>query len=86
MKATATLTSKGQITIPQAVRRSLGLQSGDAVEFEVENGKAQVRPARPKRISAGVLKRYLPKGWKPPTVEQMNEGIAESLSGKFRRK
>ena len=29
----ATLTSKGQITIPQAVRQSLGLQAGDKVDF-----------------------------------------------------
>ena len=29
----ATLTSKGQITVPQAVRMSLGLESGDRVDF-----------------------------------------------------
>lgn len=86
MKATATLTSKGQITIPQAVRRLLGLQTGDAVEFEVGNGRAEVRPARPKRTSAGVLKCYLPKGWRSPTVEQMDSGIAETLARKHRRK
>ena len=31
--ATATLTSKGQITVPQAVRQTLGLQTGDRVAF-----------------------------------------------------
>ena len=86
MKATATVTSKGQITIPQVVRQALGLQTGDAVEFEVEKGRAQVRPARPKRTSAGVLQRYLPKGWKPPTVEQMDAGIAGNLARKHQRK
>ncbi|MSQ59887.1 MAG: AbrB/MazE/SpoVT family DNA-binding domain-containing protein [Betaproteobacteria bacterium] len=30
---TATLTSKGQITVPQAVREQLGLHSGDKVDF-----------------------------------------------------
>ncbi|WP_369123396.1 AbrB/MazE/SpoVT family DNA-binding domain-containing protein, partial [Shewanella electrica] len=30
---TATVTSKGQITIPAAVRRALGLRTGDRVEF-----------------------------------------------------
>jgi len=30
---TATLTSKGQITMPQAVRQTLGLQTGDKVDF-----------------------------------------------------
>lgn len=29
----ATLTSKGQITLPQAVREALGLQTGDKVDF-----------------------------------------------------
>ncbi|MCI4605520.1 AbrB/MazE/SpoVT family DNA-binding domain-containing protein, partial [Pseudomonas fluorescens] len=31
--ATATLTSKGQITIPVQVRTALGLETGDRVEF-----------------------------------------------------
>lgn len=31
--ATSTLTSNGQITIPQAVREALGLQAGDKVDF-----------------------------------------------------
>ena len=35
----ATLTSKGQITIPAAVRGRLRLQTGDQVLFIEENGK-----------------------------------------------
>jgi antitoxin PrlF len=31
--ATSTLTSKGQITLPQVVRRTLGLEAGDKVDF-----------------------------------------------------
>lgn len=34
----ATLTSKGQITLPQAVRTALGLESGDKVDFVPEPG------------------------------------------------
>lgn len=30
----ATLTSKGQITLPVAIRRRLGLQPGDVLEFD----------------------------------------------------
>nr|WP_180205567.1 AbrB/MazE/SpoVT family DNA-binding domain-containing protein [Pseudomonas sp. SbOxS1]NYU05691.1 AbrB/MazE/SpoVT family DNA-binding domain-containing protein [Pseudomonas sp. SbOxS1] len=38
--ATATVNSKGQITIPVQVRAALGLQPGDEVEFvNLENGK-----------------------------------------------
>ena len=38
--STATLTSKGQITIPADVRRLLNVQTGDRVEFvQVEPGR-----------------------------------------------
>ena len=37
---TATLTSKGQITIPADVRRALNVQTGDRVEFvQIEPGR-----------------------------------------------
>lgn len=46
MKHTATITSKGQITIPQEVRRRLGLKQGDKVTFEVEDGRTVLKPCR----------------------------------------
>ena len=33
MTATAKITSKGQVTIPAEVRRDLGVQSGDRIDF-----------------------------------------------------
>ena len=47
--ASATLTSKGQITVPVQVRTALGLDSGDRIEFvELEKGSSQssLPPAR----------------------------------------
>jgi len=41
----ATITSKGQITIPVAVRRQLGLRQSDLVEFDVDDGAAILRRA-----------------------------------------
>ena len=42
---TATLTSKGQITIPVEVRRLWRLQAGDSVEFFLDQkGEVFVRP------------------------------------------
>lgn len=38
MKRAATLTSKGQITIPSSVRKALKLNTGDQVLFEFEEG------------------------------------------------
>ncbi|MBL1275633.1 MAG: AbrB/MazE/SpoVT family DNA-binding domain-containing protein [Ectothiorhodospiraceae bacterium] len=41
--STATITSKGQITIPKSVRQRLGVNPGDRVEFvERENGAFQL--------------------------------------------
>ena len=46
MATRATLTSKGQITIPQEVRQRLGLKQGDQVMFITENGMTVMKPAR----------------------------------------
>lgn len=46
MSTRATLTSKGQITIPQEVRKRLGLKQGDQVVFVTENGITVMKPAR----------------------------------------
>jgi len=40
MDVAAKLTSKGQITIPKAVRDSLDLEPGDQVLFRLEGGRA----------------------------------------------
>jgi len=44
----ATLTSKGQLTIPKAIRDALGLNEGDQVRFELDrtNGKTVMEPVR----------------------------------------
>lgn len=42
----ATISQRGQITLPAAVRRLLGLETGDRVVFEVDtDGKVQVKGA-----------------------------------------
>ncbi len=46
MKSVATVTSKGQITVPLDVRTHLGLREGDRVEFLTENGVTVMRPSR----------------------------------------
>lgn len=72
--STATLTSKGQITIPAAVRAAMSLESGSRVEF-VESGKGQfliVAATRPVQNLKGLLR--IPST--PVTIEQMNQMIA----------
>jgi len=80
MKAQAVVTSKGQITVPKAVRDALGVHVGDVLVFEVEAGNVRVRPSRPGHRSAGALRRYLPADWQAPTVEEMDRGIARALA------
>jgi AbrB family looped-hinge helix DNA binding protein len=44
--ATATVNSKGQITIPVQVRAALGLRPGDEIEFvDLGNGQFAIVPA-----------------------------------------
>jgi len=45
------MTSKGQITIPQAIRLALGLESGTRLSFELLGGELRVRPLRTKTWS-----------------------------------
>jgi AbrB family looped-hinge helix DNA binding protein len=40
MDASARVTSKGQITVPKAVRDALGLKQGDHIVFRVEGNRA----------------------------------------------
>jgi AbrB family looped-hinge helix DNA binding protein len=42
----STISSKGQITVPQEIRKRLGLAPGDRVEFVNEEGRILIRPAR----------------------------------------
>ncbi len=46
MEQKARITSKGQVTIPKAVRRALGITEGDSLLFEVEGDDVRVRAAR----------------------------------------
>lgn len=51
MVGTSTVTSKGQVTIPEAVRRYLDIRAGSRVYFEVEPEKMVARIRRaPKSV------------------------------------
>lgn len=73
---TATVTSKGQITIPKEVRESLGVEAGDRVEFVAqEKGVYKVVAAtRDVRHLKGVV----PKPQKPVTIADMNRAVARA--------
>jgi AbrB family looped-hinge helix DNA binding protein len=78
--ATATLTSKGQITIPSRVREALGLEKGDRVEF-VEQGKGQFAIVAATRSVHELKGLFQGKRSKPVSIEEMNSAIARRASG-----
>jgi len=49
----STLTRKGQVTIPQQIRASLGLKPRDRVLFELSDGVVTLRP-----VPSGLLAGY----------------------------
>jgi len=72
---TATITSKGQVTIPKDVRSRLGIGTGDRVEFvEIQDGVFQIVAVTQ---DVQVLKGIVPKPKKPVTIEEMNQAITE---------
>ena len=71
--ATATITSKGQITIPKSVRMKLKLEAGHRVEFIETDEGFLVKPATRDIRS---LKGILPKPRRHVSVEDMNRSIS----------
>ncbi|MBS3809479.1 MAG: type II toxin-antitoxin system PrlF family antitoxin [Desulfobacterales bacterium] len=70
----ATVTSKGQVTIPKSVRQALGLYPGDRIEFLIhENGEITLQPIKKRADEVyGMLRK---PGRKPVSVEDMNEAV-----------
>jgi len=76
--STATLTSKGQITIPQDVRSALGLHAGTKLDFVLEHDSFK---AVPLRTSVPSLKgRFAGRAAKPVTLAMMDEAIAQEAA------
>jgi antitoxin PrlF len=77
--ATATLTSKGQTTIPKDIRDFLRLSPGDKLDFVVDSdGRVILRAATVDvRELRGLLYK---KGRTPVTLEEMDRAIAESAA------
>ncbi len=46
MKIITQLSPRGQVTLPAAIRKALGLKAGDALLLRVEEGRVVLEPAR----------------------------------------
>jgi AbrB family looped-hinge helix DNA binding protein len=70
-----TLTSKGQFTLPKALRDKLHLSAGDRIEFVIdEDGSVRLLV---KRESIRRLKGMLPKPRRPVSLEDMERAIEQ---------
>ncbi|WP_421857372.1 AbrB/MazE/SpoVT family DNA-binding domain-containing protein [Oricola sp.] len=79
MGDSATITSKGQLTVPKSVRDRLKLKAGDRVEFIEIDGKTVIR-ARNLRAAdlAGVL--GPPPSGDSLTLKEIDEAIADAVA------
>jgi len=68
----ATISSRGQITIPADVRARLGLKRGDKVNFILIGNEVKFLPVT-KDISS--LKGFIKKPSKPVSIEDMKKTI-----------
>ena len=74
----ATLTTKGQITLPKEIRDRLGLDAGSMLDFQLlPDNTITARPVKPDARSIRGLLKSPHAG--PLTVAQMDEGIAQHL-------
>ena len=71
MNSEATLTSKGQTTIPKPIRDSLGMKTGDRMTFTLMPDGVVIMRVKNKHVSdlAGILHR---KGRKPVPIELLS--------------
>ena len=79
--AESTVTTKGQITIPKAVRKRLHLEPGDKVYFDVHGDGSVSMMTRKAPIESlfGLLKSKV-KLKRPITIDEINPGSMDDES------
>lgn len=71
------ITTKGQATIPKAIREYLHVKAGDRIKFFMHpDGGVYILPTLPASALSGMLRR--PK--RAATIEEMDEAIAAGAS------
>ena len=74
----ATITSKGQVTLPKALREALNLSTGDKLCF-VLSGENEVRMI-PKHLPVQKLKGILPAPDLPVSLEEIAHDVQKGKS------
>jgi antitoxin PrlF len=77
--AAATMTSKGQITIPKEIRRALGLEKGHRVSFQVkEDGVVEMSS---EDLDVMSLRGALKPSVRGVTLKDMEDAIRRRATG-----
>ena len=58
MQSKAVVSSKGQVTLPAAMRAKLGIGPGSHIRFEVRGRELVIKPELPMSAYYGMLKGY----------------------------
>lgn len=74
----ATMTSRGQITLPKALREKLKLSTGDRVEIIIDDEQSARLVV--KHTSVKMMKGMLPKPSRPVSLEEMDRAV-DALTG-----
>lgn len=79
-----TVTDKGQLTVPKALREQYGIEPGSKLDFEPQaDGTMKVRVlARGSNNLFGLLRQ---PGMKAKTIEQMDAGLAGATAARVKR-
>lgn len=75
---TATLTSKGQVTIPKEIRDKLRLKTGDRIRF-TQNADGSVTVRAQNRSLLDMVGMLKPRSKRKVSVEEMNEAIRQGF-------
>ena len=82
----ATVTTKGQVTLPKSLRESLSIRAGDKLEFTLEAAnQISVRKKRKSGSSQGCAQKFLKPGHLVLTDDQIKEAIGKHFQKKYRQ-
>lgn len=80
--AVSKITSKGQVTIPEEIRRRYHLSAGEQLEWEVtDHGTIELRKTGG---SLETLTKILPRPKRALTIEEMDRAVGEHAARKHR--
>lgn len=80
----ATVTSRGQITLPKSLRDLMTLNAGDLVDFTVDNaGRIVMQKPGVAGASAGCGRPFLKPGQKAVSASQMKSAVRQSAARRF---